>query len=179
MLFSYSQTYNQIQMLKKPLRYHETPVYQWGRRLVFDEFVLPYLRFGWSDPQCWASLDGREQVHYLPTDGKAACLVLPIDRIPAVPTCMLHVTFVNVYVHPPKLKRQRVGLYINGKRITGWTFAERGYSTKTASEPTAILRKSPAAEILFKLPDAESPSRLGDVPDQRYLSVALEAIQLQ
>jgi glycosyltransferase involved in cell wall biosynthesis len=179
MLFSYSHTYNRIQMLKKPPGYHETPIYQWGHRLVFDDFVLPYLRFGWSAPRCWTSPDGREQVHYVPTDGKVASLVLPIHRIPAAPTCTLQVTFVNAYVHPPKLKRQRVGLYINDKKIAGWTFTDRGYRTKTVSVPTTILKKSTAVEILFKLPDAESPYRLGDVPDKRYLSVALGAIQLQ
>jgi len=176
LFFSYKKIYLKIQSFYRG-KEQEAKIFDCDRELIFDQSVLPYLREGWSKPEFWKKPDGTKTVHYIKADGKKAVIVLPLNRIPTTPKFTMTFSIIDVYIHPKKLKKQRVTLYLNKKKIAYWIFTKGGYQNIKLEIPSSLLKKSSTAKFTFKLPDARSPYLLGDVPDKRWLSICIGSLR--
>jgi hypothetical protein len=73
---------------------------------------------------------------------------------------------------------QRVGLTVNGHFVREWVASSRRAETYTAQIPGNLL---PDPELLIELdlPDATSPSSIGEGGDPRELAIAMLSFELE
>ncbi len=177
-IFIYKTIYSKIHALIPIQDFMEQNIYKFGQEIIFDKSASKYLVEGWSQPDSWISPDGFKKIHYTRALGKKATIIFSLNEIPNASLFLLNLEFIIVYIHPQKLKKQRIKIYLNNKKIADWIFTERGYHKKTAIIPSSLLKKFPTAIFLFKLPNAASPESLGDIPEKRVLSISLCTLQI-
>lgn len=136
--------------------------YCWGEVLHFGEDgnAQLYKENGWSPPE-----EGFDW-----TMGERADLSLPTS----VPKRSIHLEIrVRPYVNPGKVDRQRVRLLVNQHLAAEWEL--RGPQTETLEivVPKRFFGASERTVITLLLPDAISPSSIGEGKDRRRLGIAV------
>ncbi len=76
---------------------------------------------------------------------------------------------------PGKLESQRVRLFLNDRELLTATITERAGQDFEVQLPAEVLRDKNT--IVFELPDAESPQKLGSGPDPRPRGIRLTSVQ--
>nr|MBP7461775.1 hypothetical protein [Candidatus Delongbacteria bacterium] len=173
---SYWKLHHQIRSLAFQNRLKAKPC-RWKESIIFDQFLMPYLKKGWIKPERWTSPDGSLIIDSVKTSGKTAIIELPLEKIPDSPTFNLDIHLLQVYLNPPRWKQQRVSLYINRHKIKSWVFTNSEYHCETVTAPTSILKNSPLINLRFKMPDARSHLKMGISSDKRNMALNLRLIR--
>jgi glycosyltransferase involved in cell wall biosynthesis len=178
MFFSYDHIYKNILAFKNKFNSSQgIQTYRVGSKLIIDDSATHYLCSGWSSPEYWVNKEGTSGVSYCHMDGKKSSILLPLDRIPKK-GFVLDIHLIDVYLLDKKLKKQRVSLYLNNKKVAYYIYCTRGPKKISVVVDPNIISGSLSLEIMFRCPDAYSPRRLEAVPDKRRLSICINSIQI-
>jgi hypothetical protein len=121
-----------------------------------------YQQGGWSGPDkgfTW-------------TEGKRAELLIPNSK---PKSDIIIYAEIGALLVPGKLEKQRVTIYINDRKAGEWTVTAPGEYNLTI--PQDYLKEC-ELKISFELPDATSPSDLGESKDRRILGLAVRSIKI-
>ncbi len=118
---------------------------------------------GWAVPEQEAvwSLGERSSLFLSTQTATSARLLLSLEFSP---------------FHNPQADGQRLALYVNRQLLLETVI--RQHMTVTVAVPAAIWNAGLPTEVVLLHPDCESPSNLGDSPDERSLSLRLHAIRI-
>lgn len=118
---------------------------------------------GWAPPELEAvwSLGDRSALFLSTHTAISARLLLSLELSP---------------FHNPHTDGQRVAVYVNRKPLLETVI--RQHITVTVAVPSGIWNAGLPAEVTLLHPDCESPSNLGDSPDERTLAVRLHALRI-
>jgi len=140
--------------------------YEYGTKVQFGMVgnADPFLGVGWSPCDagfCWTN--GHLATLNLPVKTTATELDLTVRLFP--------------FTRLPKVSRQRIGVSVNGLKLTEWTVTEGQPQNFTLTIP-AELTSGEHLKISFELPDAIKPYLLGLGADKRMLGVAMVSLRL-
>lgn len=122
-----------------------------------------YVWYGWSGPE----ENGRW------TDGNEAALVFTLNEVRDMTLQMR----LGPALTPGKVLQQRMYVLLNGQQVDALVFNESKEYEFSVFLPGNILREKNS--LVFKLPDAASPSSLKLSDDQRLLGVSVEWMQFE
>ena len=139
------------------------PKYQYGNVILFgrEGNAEKYQGLGWGDPEHDATW----------TEGKSCYLFLPVRK---TESDLLLVTVLSPLVSP-RLSKQRVEIYVNGKQLGRWDVNSRGEYKMLI--PRNYITGN-VMELSFILPDAISPEALKIGSDKRRLGVAVSSLTI-
>ena len=137
--------------------------YELGSPLLFTAKgnAIAYLGKGWELPG--------EKSTWI--DGKKAWLRLPIEKTNAD---LMIDAVIDPFLVEGKLDHQLVNVYVNRNPIGSWKVTSPGHYHLTI--PGALIEGMDTLRILFELPKAVSPAKLGIDDDKKVLGVAIESM---
>jgi hypothetical protein len=145
----------------------DIPPYRWGDVLHFgvNGNAQLFKAGGWSTPE--------DQIAW--SDGRRAELVLP-TRPPQGPIRLK--LYAGVYLNRGKVESQRVRLSINRRIAAELVLNKPDFEVLDVSIPRDFFSDQDRTVVTFEMPDAISPSSLGDGKDLRQLGIAVSWLSL-
>ncbi len=139
--------------------------YELGSPLLFtaDGNAISYLGKGWGLPG--------EKSTWI--NSKKAWVRLPIEK---TSVDLVIDAVIDPFLLEGKLDHQLVNVYINRDPIGSWKVASPGHYHLTI--PAALIEDKDKLRILFELPKAMSPAKLGIDDDKKVLGVAIESMTI-
>jgi hypothetical protein len=124
------------------------------------------LDYGWGTPlqgHCWSK-------------AKKAALLIQIPDKYLNTDLNLDMRF-KPFIDEELLPTQRIGVSVNGIHVSDWTEQTGDFKNRTIHIPANAV-DSGTLNIVFELPDAESPRAVEAGADSRKLGIALQSVQL-
>ena len=147
----------------KPLK-----VYNFGDIIFFGEkgTAISYFIKGWSKPEN----------NFTWTEGKEAKLSIPYEKLPQSENLTLKFNH-STFLVPGKLEKQNVIIFIDSTEISNLIIDN---SNKTGIKEIVfssnIIKNPNYINIIFKLPDAQSPINFGTGGDLRVLGINISTL---
>jgi hypothetical protein len=154
------------ELREEPISY---PLLALHSRLQFSsEEADQYLWYGWS---------GREIYSHW-TDSEKSALVFGVDEEvrKRQPSLKLKI-FGAPYVVPGKLDAQRVTIELNGAKVAEWNLNNPEPTERVVEIPANVMRAQNT--LVFRLPDANAPKKLGISEDWRLLGFNVQWIEIE
>lgn len=133
------------------------------------------IRIEFSTPQAdaflWYGWSGREPYSRW-TEQRRAAIVF---ALPEIKPLVLRIS-MSPFLVPGKLTAQRVHLNLNGEALTTLTLATTKPNVYSIQLPLQSLREK--NELVFEMPDAQSPKQSGVSEDARLLGINVQWIEL-
>jgi len=131
-----------------------------------ESMVQMYQGTGWSNPE----------ESFVWTEGNESSISIPIERFNF--NVFLKVKLLP-FIVPGKLNVQIVDIYANGKKIGQWELSIQEWQEKSVLIPQEIVKGKNVLDIIFKLPNANSPLNMGVSDDNRDLGIAVKEFVLE
>jgi hypothetical protein len=142
------------------------PLLSIQQRLLFaSSSAADYLWYGWSVREAgsrWSNAD-------------RAAVIFSIDDLTRASSLKLRI-FGAPFIAPGKLDSQRILITLNGQKLAEWTSSSSEPAERIIEIPARLLQQNNT--VIFQLPDAASPRRLGVSNDDRLLGLSVQWIEL-
>jgi len=151
---------------KEGVRDSSLGVYDYGSTIKFGRSgnSLVYQGWGWSHPE----------EDYTWTDKKSASLIMPITKPRSDVELKVR---LRPLILAEKVDRQRVTVEANRKKLGRWILTGDAIREQTFIIPKSSLTRG-SLGLVFRLPDAVSPSAMGVGDDARTLGIQMHSITL-